>query len=174
MSKTVQKSNEKFQKLTNAQKRVQIAQDVIKSLNAGKLVAEQGVYVARNRPTKMLGTDLFDEEIVCELDTVLEKIPKCNVCALGGLFVEAVKRYDKIKTDEISAGPWQNELHYYLKKFFSIDQLKMIEDAFESEGPNIYYGNHKALVFCHTIKKPRDRMLKIMNNIVENNGTFKP
>lgn len=172
MSK-ITKKNEVFEKLTKAQKRVQIAQDVIKSLNAGKLVAEQGIYVTRNRKTKALGKELFDENVTCGLDTILEKIPKCNVCALGGLFVEAVKRHDKITTDEISSDPWQHELHYYLKKFFSVEQLRMIEDAFESEGPSMY-GNDKALTFCNTLKKPRDRMLKIMNNIVENNGTFRP
>ncbi len=173
MSK-ITKKNEAFEKLTKAQKRVQIAKDVIKSLNNGKLLASQGVYVTRNRPTKTLGHDLFDDKVTCGLDTVLEKIPKCKVCALGGLFVEAVKHHNDITTDEITPNPWQNELHNYLNKFFSIEQLHMIEDAFEGHYYSTYYLNHKALVFCNNLKKPRDRMLKIMENIVENKGTFRP
>lgn len=185
---SILKKNAKFQKLTKGQKRVAVAQDVIASLKSGQIKAIQGTWAEPLRRENFVPED--KEVEFCE---VLNKT-KCKCCGLGALFVEAVKRFDKFKS-VVAVDDY--DIYHYLKKIFSEEQLDMIECSFEcgdgvnkegsfkdaipsisSYGEYCYEYNSKTYDRCvrfgKTFKTPRLRMTAIMQNIVNNNGTFKP
>lgn len=81
----------------------------------------------------------------------------CKACALGALFVS---KYALANGMWIS-DPGQEELHGSLALYFSKYQLKDIENAFEGH------------LWNHEHANDEDRMIAIMQNIVDHNGTFK-
>ena len=70
----------------------------------------------------------------------------------------------------------------YLGGFFDEKQLVLIETAFEGElitnsGTELYYDSPEvraAVRFTARIKDHGNRLRKIMNNIIEHEGTFVP
>ena len=171
-----------WKELSAEEKRVAIARDVIASLNKHRYNARQGTYV--------------DEETFNDypLNTSVQKIlevnnpPECTVCALGGCFLSLIKFNNNVTVEEIldmdftSAGVMRKQLG----EFFSEEQLGLIETAFEND---IDYARrvdaddlqaHKAADFfeiVHDVDGYYDEtklMIAIMQNIIDNNGTFVP
>lgn len=128
------------------------------------------------------------------------KMPSCSCCALGGMFMSCtllnnrttiqqlnVASYDlgdAIESPETYAddGVFSNGL----TTFFSTAQLKLIECAFEGTHgyfyKPLYPGQQRAYAASTTAaltwydKYPdaKKRLIAIMRNIIDNNGTFKP
>jgi hypothetical protein len=177
-TKRVKQNNEIFDKSTPAEKRVLIAKDVISGLKKKKLISTPGCWVSNNANYG----DLFDMDKVdpdTELKTILDKIPSCNVCALGGIFVSTVKRFDKLKCKDEFAMPDIADFLPYLKKFFSEKQLNLIECAYEiGEGWAYDDGESKSMrnarAFGESFGDSTERMVAIMKNIVKNDGLFVP
>jgi len=201
------KRNEKFAKLKPAQQRVAIAKDVIAALAAKKLKATPGTYLSVE---KFTGKDIPKGKD--ELQSVLQKVETCNVCALGAAFVCTVALADNLKVRGLLEGHsryWDDEkdedvkgkvaylsvrssdMHDYLGKFFDFNQLWLIENAFENADLHDKYKFGEATVdengdetsFSKSFDKasafaskssPTKRMIKIMENIIKNEGTFKP
>lgn len=178
-------ANHDFDRMSPRQKRVQIAKDVLFGLKSKRLTAFPGTYFltdAQMEPEKE-----FSEAIEGQ---------RCDVCALGGLFVCAVDRMDDLKVYETNDGdPNQRKMHDYLAPIFDREQLMLIENAFERREINdsddfgmaydIYSGEYskdtrldklrqRALVFNKGVASGRERMERIMRNIVRNGGVFKP
>lgn len=151
--------NKAFQKMTPAEKRVQIARDVLSQLATKRLFAVSGTWL-----TGAEGRELFDESDLKkdpELQQILKKTKTCDGCALGGLFLCAVERANKLKISELScvvpnlesdtgeliivggfgALPDEDDTFKYLKKFFTKSQLDLIEYTFEE-------GNGAVHDFC--------------------------
>ena len=140
--------NALFRSMTAAERRVAIARDVIKHLRSGRLKSKPGVYIKHTDSTKALIRDLNNND---ELSDVLPA--QCRVCALGGLMVATVDRFDACKVSLVNRqlhGPLRyddssiNRYYHphifslesddfagYLKKFFSARQLDIIEMSFE-------------------------------------------
>lgn len=133
--KLIEKRNKIFLKASPAEKRIMIAEDTIQQLNSKKIIAEAGVYFQSDIPLKR-GKSLQDE--------LIKKQPTCNVCQIGGLFASCVTinndlnipKEDKdenyfwnysTETEEIEA----TQMRDYLSKYFSPEQLVLIEIAFE-------------------------------------------
>ena len=131
---------------TNAQKRMQIARDVIEHMNAERIVSQPGVYI-----------DLLSgvpEGFIVKKDTqvkeVFDKLPTCNVCALGACFVSMMRRYNECTIEEMlppkygkydldtdpydflkrSARNMEGQKEY-LSRLFDEEQLCLIEVAYE-------------------------------------------
>lgn len=175
----IDQENQEFVVMEPAQQRVQIAKDVLKYLGKGVLDASEGDYFMIKGYEE--GKDLRD---------LIEEAPesqKCTVCALGAAFYCAVLRVDNYKLSKIDNSSYvPNEVlmfgsnvKNFLRAYFEEDQLELIESAFEREkmgdedaakdedmktaidfGKGYYYENK--------------RLVAIMNNIVENEGKFKP
>ncbi len=172
----------KFAKMTPAQKRVAIAQDVIAGLKAKRLVASPGVYVQILAKSKMVTER--DVKNGVELQAKLAKVKRCNVCALGGVFVAAVDRFNGIKCnsdigltkpgeyDGFSYGGEVDDvvMKEHLRKFFSVPQLEDIEMAFEGFDPNGCRINDNA--WTQRIRNSTERMSAIMQNIIKHKGRF--
>jgi hypothetical protein len=173
-------------KLTKAEMRIAIAKDVIAQIKAKKYNPTQGTWV-----DQVGGQDydswLYHNALSCEIDVqnYTKNIKKCNVCALGSLFVSAVNKYnnvygtfDTVSTDKVFDFKDMNN-NSPLLRYFTLNQIQLIEHTFEGGIGAVYWDSDHSMVnkshaFYSRYPDSKDRLLAIMKNIVENNGTFKP
>lgn len=159
----VARENKAFEKLTPAQKRVAIARDVLAQIEMKKFVPVNGTWLTDYNDAEEELFSLKDVKDNKELRDVLNKKETCTGCALGGLFMCAVKRVDALKIHDLVAvkeakeavknsyttygSNIDNHLHegksidmgdiikYFAKiKLFSKQQSELIELAFENGG----------------------------------------
>ena len=138
-----------------ATKRVNIAKDALAWIEAGALTPYCGVYLD---PTRYPTNEEIDSGIQLR-DIVLGP---CKVCAKGALFIAKAVRYNNVKVDQ-----WR-EASYYdgpLTEHFDREQLRLIETCFE--GWDIDYIDWK-----NNYPDPKDRLVAILQNIIDNDGTF--
>jgi hypothetical protein len=186
--KTVTKATkkpDKFKTLTKAQKRVAIAKDVIKQLNAARFNARNGYYLIPNPvgTYSSFGTSILENiKAGTELQNILKKnIERCDCCAKGALFMSAVEKYNQCKvTKNMKENDGRmfddSDITKHLRGIFSQDQLTLIESAFEGfyldgEIANNPYDS-PTYRFKRNFTQPDDCMRAIMENIIENKGTF--
>lgn len=177
---------EKFEALSPEKQRVRIAKDVIAQLELKKIKATEGTYF------EAFGVSLdpdkgTESQRALQVDNVVKSAKQCQVCALGALFTAQVLIKDKLTVEGADGwlDTWENTVgvpgdgaRAYLEAHFSMDQLDLIESAFEkwTDEDRFGYGYNKlkAGKFGEKYRYPRARMIAIMNNIIDNNGTFVP
>lgn len=165
-----------FAKLPKAQQRVRIAKDVLEQLRLKRLIATHGTYVRTTGKVVSLDTE------VCSLTAGKD----CYVCGLGALFVAGVERADAFKVGDSTRaqqfipveslrfeGASGRDCYAYLKRFFSESQLQAIENWFEGFG-NGDKAPRELYPAAWLDFTSEQRMRRIMQNIVDNGGTFKP
>ena len=188
-------ANEAFNKLPPSVKRVQIARDVLAQLDSKRLIAASGFWLTGANSGKLF--DKADIIVDAELQDVLSQTKKCEGCALGGMFMCAVERANKLKVGSLDNEEGNGQLSEtdtfdYLKKFFSLEQLNLIEFTFE-KGRGAAHGvpsdqQELALTFFgddvydtdyvddgnddEVGPTPEIRMRLIMENIIANKGRF--
>lgn len=175
-----------FSKLSKAEKRVAIAKDVLQQIRVGKYIADAGRYI--------YGVDAPDiEDVYYESDIKknFSKIKECKVCAMGACLMSATKFANKLKFQDIGSGisDLNNpQVKSLFKSIFSPVQLLLIERSFEGRTGGSTVGCdvfgldefdfnqqiEKCSDFYHEYPTDEDRLVGIMNNIIENKGTFKP
>jgi len=142
-----------FEELTDAEKRVAVAKDVIKQLELKKIVATPGTYVYGHGKTDKQATR------------------RCQACMLGGAILALARLQPKLRDDLVdvysphrgsgemvcTTGP---DAFALLEDLFG-DQMLTIESAFEDWG---------AAGEAFTQKRPADRMIAICKNIIKNKG----
>lgn len=205
LNRRVARKNAAFAKLSPPEKRVEIARDVLAQLASRRLIPATGFWLGiggtlYDNAHLLDGDDLSSLKNV-ELQTVLGKMETCTGCALGGIFMCAVEKADKLKVKDLVDFDNCNDEEYsanldlqtedvtnYLKKFFSYHQLQMIECAFEmgdgawketefEEGDEMRYKMELAAEFANNDElqdEPGERMRLIMENVVVNGGVFMP
>ena len=182
---------------TKAKARVAIAKDVIKWMDTEKMRVAQFGYLS-------FSDALFDQEDVDNNTDLRSKLQgkECTVCALGAVFLTTVDRFNKVGCSDLltesdthtylgdripeHSSLERDSLTKYLKSYFTLLQLCMIESAFEcGEFSSDFYDNAKALKQIKQAEgygndlrseghNSKSRMRKIMNNVIRNKGTFKP
>jgi len=172
-------TDEQFEALPSDLKRVLIAKDVIKYIKTKKMVANIGTYV--DIPVPLYELTNSDVEL---RDFVKDK--ECHVCAVGSVFMATVNRRNKLSVGRFKA---MNErfaeeasrgITAYLKDIFSEEQLSLIEAAFEGDKfpwtAPIDNEEHLSIArnYRKSITDDSIRMIVIMKNIINNNGTFIP
>jgi hypothetical protein len=185
--------NARFTGLTPAEQRIAIAKDVLNQLKQRKLRANAGRYLA------YAGVDhdsAKEHELMLRpAQEALDNLPTCKVCALGAAFVVAGQLFDQLPDERAGVvlgcatdGGCEDG---YLNRFFSQEQLGMIEAAFERD--RSHYNRRMAVVhrmvedgswYDQRATDARDfglrydldgnRMRAIFLNIVGNEGTFRP
>jgi hypothetical protein len=189
--KTTKKPVTPQKRLTKAEKRVAIAKDVIAQLKAGKYRAETGSYCEIDLEEAAL------LEPTAELQKELKKVSKCQVCALGSLFVSDVRKFDKLKVSDSGLGAKQSQwecdpepetfvneavdefaMRDRLGSVFSQEQLALIEAVFEGSDVTGYLDENDLWSesirdFFYSYAEDAKRMTAIMRNIARNGGTFK-
>ncbi len=111
---------------------------------------------------------------------------KCTVCGIGAAFVAAVKRGDDFKIKDFTDGFGDDDkMRQYLKKFFTAKDVALIECAFERSHGFAAYGDSglneqspevlRAVGFGNAHADSSEGRLKaIMQNIIDNGGSFRP
>lgn len=182
--------NVKFWELSKAEKRVAIAKDVLRQIDDKRIHVKQDMYFELGRVPK---------EVEDKLDKFLENSPPCTVCALGACFASMVILGDRVSISSVVSLRYYDgkyipterlddtRFRIMLRRAFTSTQISLIESAFEKfnaydmdgNGFKIGEGNYgpsydRAIEFGHKIKSNRKRLIAIMENIIENKGTFKP
>lgn len=182
-------SKETFSKLSKAEQRMYIAQDVIDRINLKQFTAMNGSFCYTKRGNVELEKGLISNIL---------KDPKvtCEVCAKGGLFMAFIGIVNKHDLKETIAGANAYKLNSkpmnFLSEIFTKYQLTLIETAYEGR---VYPYNldlttideKKCLAFyfkCHgkeadmfskpDTAKSNATLKAICKNIIKNKGLFIP
>lgn len=194
MQTTIKKS---WSRLNAAEKRIALAKDVIKQLNAEKLIAKSSNGYAKLKIPGIFSYQEKSFENKIQLQTLLKEDDKikCTVCGIGSIFICDIMNRDKYSISHSGELSRVDDEDIYLRlKIFPILQLNLIETAFEKrvvndrtdklnsyEFKNIYSLNFiptklgkRAIDFGRKFKRDKDRLIAIMENIIKNKGEFKP
>ena len=153
--------------MTKAQERVAIAKDAIRQINAGRYYVETGGWCSIDR------TDTINQELLTRRDR-----PVCNVCALGAAMASSLRLFNIGQIGSGEASTW--DVDQQLSRFFSPNQMTLIEAAFECRGTGLgaFGGNVSDAQIVATarlgILEDKSRALNIFRNIIKNGGTFIP
>jgi len=141
-----------MKKLTEKQKqkmRVAVAKDVIKRIQLEKLTGATGKYIE----DKNLSSKSYHSPDQAEKN--------CSVCAIGAVFLSYVRLYNGINRPlNYNYGA---DMYHILNECFLYKQLADIDNYFEFEEHWVIHG----------ASNDTDRILMIMQNIVDHKGTFK-
>jgi hypothetical protein len=148
-----------------AQERVAIAQDALAWEEAGALRVATQQYVKTHTYEFPL-----HERTKQARDVVLGE---CQVCALGGLLLAKAVRFDAVIVDDVRVGKMTSLLDH-----FSREQLGQIEAAFEGRSyPDVNKTDSFQVENQSWIQEypnSTERFRAIMQNIIDNHGTFVP
>lgn len=169
--------DEIFAALSDSGKRIAIAQDVKEQLRLKKLVASTGTYFRLR--------NYYGGEEVQLQDVIAKKQVVCEACIRGALFLSDVMKlndYTVENTYEEGWGTWPERINAKVS-YFSQSQQELMEVAFEGSANfadrDVYTGQlteegRRAMDFHSDYGDDEDRMIAIVDNVIENNGEFKP
>jgi hypothetical protein len=190
------RANKAFEALSPEEKRVTIARDVLAQLRDKTLIPRPGYWLNGVNDTGIFTVNQIKKNP--ELCDVLKGVKQCEGCALGGLFMCAVKKFDRLKLDQLEGvRDYNDDVQYakddgypvndvtldvdgitstdafnYLERFFSSQQLDLIESCFERNLGETQ--SDEANNFIPEVNDPSERKRLIMENIITNKGKFCP
>lgn len=177
---------------SKAEVRVLVAKDVLKMLKSKRIKAQRGTYLIGDKKFQALLELLSQKEINpywTKLDVTKQlPVPKaCTACALGSCFIAALDRFNELKIGEFELYgryPMRESYTGYLEQWFTRRQLNLIECAFEGGGriceaalsPEDAHAaiRFRSNILADDVRGARAVLEAIMENIVNNKGTFKP
>lgn len=159
-----------FEELTIPQQKKRIVKDAISQIIINNIEPTEGTYLRFNS---------FPNLKESLQHTISSGENKCTACAKGAIFASCVLNVNKVYGKD----PYGEE--YFMKKklikWFTPLELDMIETAFEMgvisddenklEHPDsfdLYDLGEKCIKFGERYKNPKNRLLAILNNILEN------
>lgn len=159
-----------FDKLTEAEQRVVIAEDLIARLDAKTFIATKGTYwranvrTPRNRETQL--RDVYKGKV-------------CRGCQIGGMFACALDRHNALKLSDL--GTYSSpaclsdaRMREYLTQWFSEKDISAMERAFEAWEPDSGTDQTDFRPFGQAFPLSKDRMRLIAENVIKNKGQFMP
>lgn len=169
-----------FAKLSPAQQRVMIAMDVLAQLELKRFEAATGTYVSLFFK-KPVTQETFHK---MSASKVLDQAASCEACALGSCLLSLASRTNTLGGLKLCSSGGEHEIpsdlvrdsrdmRPELNKYFSPDQLDLIESAFECTNMSDREV-HVAIEFGSKHSENGERLKAIMTNIVKNCGEFKP
>lgn len=184
--KRIKKNNEAFRKSTPLQQRVAIAKDVLRLIETKKIVPKRGTYFAANE--KM---DFGAERDIDSLSGAFKKMPSCQVCALGAVFVTTVLKLNHINVGDVRGAHYRayrdlevdaTTMQEFLRICFDSRTLFRMEAFFEMSvgflqekdaptGTMMYEVIHD---LRHGTSTPKERLRFVMNTVIEQKGKFEP
>jgi hypothetical protein len=168
------KTDKKFNSMTVEQKRIAVCEDAIDWIRAGALIPKTSIYVYSIRAPYFGGLPSnLQLRDVC--------LGPCEVCAVGALFLAKAVRFNGVTVEQyLYARQYSAKYFTLLKGLFSAYQLRLIEFAFEysfvgvPRPKNLKTGTSIAIKKFHAILTSEERLIRILQNIINNNGTFIP
>jgi hypothetical protein len=163
--KRIEKSNDKFQAATKAQRIVMVSKDVLAMLELNRMKAHKGFYV------KMPQLSALPEDTTCQLQDILKMpdLPTCEVCAIGAGMLASTLRLNQVEvsTFDLRNGskfftytPWSfsKDMSQRAMDVFSRELLCEMEKAFEGG-----WYNYRRL-------RVSSRLVAIYQNLIDNKG----
>lgn len=160
------KTVKRFARTSAADKRVAIAKDVLIQIKAGQFEVQRGTWAALIDSELDLTT--VNKESLLGRTVVLPPL-RCNCCAVGAAFLSSMRLFNVGQFDEVAS---QDYAFKQLGKYFSKEQLKMIENAFELGA--CLSGEDGPKEFGERYSNDTERAVAIFTNIVNNKGDFIP
>jgi hypothetical protein len=167
-----------FEQMTPAEKRVAIAQDVIRHMDAKRIIPLHGTFLAPYRGR------LFEPGSDVELSDALKTGPVCECCQVGAMMYSAVLLADALKVSELESsashyGINSFDIWNYLAQWFTDEQLNLIEYTFEGGNGATSVDEIDDAETCEHAEMFHDeyddeghRMRAICENIIANGGEF--
>jgi len=179
--KEINKLNEEFKKATKAQKRIMIAKDVLAQIKAKRYFPESGEWVKPLWSSDQKSIDIKLDPNSSVKDAFKSKaINSCQVCALGGLFMSCTNLNNNTTVGDLTKESYigdlvadDDKISNGLNRIFTQKQLILIESYFEGSQGYFKGDDVKTFVFLETYNDD-ERLKMITQNIIDNNGTFKP
>lgn len=170
----VDNTNKAFSKANKARKRVLIAKDVILRIALNNLWIKEGEFICKSLFLNNLNDNSLSFKKV--LNTNSNEII-CKVCAKGALFCSVIGRINNMSIGDVrfTGNDIENINHKQLLKYFSIEQLDMIETAFERISfihAILEEDREKCKDFYDNFSNSQERLIAICENIINNQGTF--
>ena len=169
----IEKTNKRFDAANINKQRMMIIEDAIIRIKSKNLKADTG---------DILDVNGFGFKFESSLKNIINSADNgCRVCAKGALFCSLIGRVNQITVGEFADNVNPNSIDSIemieLQKYFSLEQIDLIETAFE--GCSYLeviepIENLKAESFHERYSDNELRMLAILDNMVENKGIFKP
>jgi len=183
----LEERNEWFNSLTRAEKRVEVAKELVWLLQKNLFRATHDYFVAETElqePDYMFenGEDL---QPLFEVPVMEEEGIRCEGCGIAGMFLAAVRLGNKVKAKHGGFGAYfsDDDIHNAIKHVFTSSQLDKIEYAYEQV----------SMIDCHfnidedesyrieiwresrglaRREKDTEALIAICKNIVKNKGEF--
>lgn len=190
----IKKRNKQFKAADAAGKRVLIAKDVIAQIKAKRFVASEGEWVVP-RLSEKVSTQAFHNKIndpafsdkSAQKLFLSKKIESCSCCALGGMLMSCTLfNNHQTATQLADESNWLGDIVESKESFsngldrvFTNEQLRMIEVAFEGNMGYFTVDSTEdwtvnAESYYKVFADADTRLIKIMENIIKNKGTFVP
>lgn len=179
--------SKQYEEMTRAERKVVLCQDVLARIKQERLLISPGSYIKNfyripelfSKPEKdFVGPVTPDDCLVVE--------KHCSVCARGALLLSRIRLFNSVNWDDLKVGRTigitQDQTSDILSEAFYSEELLAIEAAFEAEeyeendgfiGEDEEY-SWDCIGFGLQYPSSDDRLVAIMENIIENNGEFKP
>jgi len=171
----------KTKEKTIEQKRIEILKDVLKHIEAKRIIANNG------RVLRYDDCKLEDGDLQAILKSQNKKKKQCKVCQRGAILFASVWRNNNLSVKWYgSEHPYLNGIagerdatHLtYLNELFSIEQQMLMERAFEGRF-HMAHLSYKQINECdrnfyYKYKNPIARMKAIVRNAIKNGGVFIP
>lgn len=197
LAKQIEEDNEKFSKMSEAEKRITIAKDCIVRIQTAQMIAKTGNVIKGYQ--NYWRAESTEKKISIKEVLNVKDNTNCSVCAKGGLFMSYIGRVNEFSFDDISNDTELNSPEMIkLQEVFEGKQLDLIETAFEQrfinygdwgffndrifileeENPEFY--PNSVITRAITYREDNDiidddkALLAICNNIIENKGEFIP
>lgn len=174
-------TEEEFNSLPHEKKKVLVAKDVIKHLNSKKIIARQmsNVKFVGKKFNYYADPKGSIKEYMCSAPA---DDHDCAVCAKGGLFMSIIGRANKLQFEDVYFGTTVSSsvFNQVLYNIFGREQIDLIEIAFEGRSDFYWMGMVKpqdrlaAIEFNKNVLDPDKKLRAIMENIIKNNGEFRP
>lgn len=166
--------------LTPEEKRVEIAKDVIESLKTNVYWAKRGLYIGYSI------YNMFPVEASLQDVLLNGNVRACDVCALGACFLSLIKHENDFTVGNLENTNFNSVSIFRerLEQVFSKEQLGIIESVFETFyihavtggnnfetakiAENWFWEKHRFVKYHDADEK----LTIIMQNIIDNNGTF--
>lgn len=172
--------------LTPKQVCVEVAKDVIAFLTIDKITPDAGSYGF------LTFANPIEVNAACNLREKIATMVTCNVCAMGSLMVAFVSRFNNFSVRTYDSGNvtiHSDQIMKTLSPYFSSEQLGLMEKAFgdftfsnsltqeQRDKAHDFFvkenGGHDGDHDCSYVNS-KGRLIAIMQNVVDHNGTFNP
>lgn len=185
ITQTINRNNKIWANASKRERRVLLARDVIAQINAEKIIPMQGTWASSADGRQLVAGGGSVQKAI-----ISGEIPKCDCCAVGGLMLSAIKYCNNINIEEgecyigfmFTSNITPNSQHVddaatrLLYEVFDPRTVRAIETAYEMGNGQFIDMSYMCLDSEYPknlrLLESEDRMIAIMENIIENKGIF--